>query len=175
MKHMVEKRELEPLADRLADVLCEHLGAHRELAEVLEEKEQAIVGLKLEELDGIVERERSLINRIGETEASRLAVTGEIGTAIEHPGPATLRLSGIVPYVSPELGDTLIDLREELRTVADRIAKTGDRNRTLIGHSLDHIHIFLSVLSGVDPTIKHYSPHGELAQSTHPAVLDRRF
>jgi flagellar biosynthesis/type III secretory pathway chaperone len=175
MQEMVDKRELEAHVERLTDVLCAHLDAHRCLAEVLEAKEKAIVGLRLDELDGIVERERALINKIGETESQRLACTREIGLLIGHAESAALRLSGIVPYVSHEVGDTLLDLRDELRRVADRIDKTGSRNRTLIGHSLDHIHIFLSVLSGVDPSIKNYAPHGSDAPAIHPAVLDRRF
>jgi flagellar biosynthesis/type III secretory pathway chaperone len=172
---MVDARELEQQADRLADVLCEHLSAHRDLAEVLEAKEKAIVGLRLEELDALVERERALINRIGETDAERHAVTGAVGALIEHPDPGTLRLSAMVPYLSHEMADTLLDLREELRQMADRIDRAASRTRTLISHSLDHIHIFLSVLSGVDPSVKGYAPKGAVAGPAHPTVLDRRF
>jgi hypothetical protein len=80
----------------------------------------------------------------------------------------------VVPYVSQEIASTLIELRDELRDVADRIEKVQSRNRSLIGHSLDNIHLFLSVLSGIDPTLKDYSPHGEVTPPSNPAVLDRR-
>lgn len=175
MDQMVDQRELERFVGRLIDVLWDHLAAHRELAEVLEEKERAVVSLELGELDRIVEAERTLINRIGDVEARRFEVTTVIGTMLEHPDPGTLKVSGIVPYVSTELADALVEIRDELRNVADRIARVQDRNRTLIGHSLDHIHLFLSVLSGVDPKLKSYTPHGEAVTAGQGAVLDRRF
>ena len=174
MKQVADQREIEALVERLVDVLYVHLSVHRELAEVLERKERAVVRLELEDLDRIVEEERALINRIGETEAERIEITRLIAALIDHKDPTALRVSGIVPYVSPEIGTTLIEIRDELRNVADRIQKVQDRNRTLIGHSLDHIHLFLSVLSGVDPKLKHYSPHGEIEKTAQPAVLDRR-
>ncbi len=174
MENRVNHREVEQLTEQLLDLLCEHLAAHRELAEVLEEKERAVVALELELLDEIVERERAIINRIGVLEERRCALTERIGKLIEHPDPTSLRLSGIVPYVSPELADTLIDIREELRNTADRIEKIQDRNRVLIQHSLDHIHLFLSVVSGVDSALKDYSPHGPEPGTASPTVLDRR-
>ena len=74
-------------------------------------------------------------------------------------------------YRSPWEAD---EVRDDLRDVADRIDRVQDRNRTLIGHSLDHIHLFLSVLSGVDPEAKSYSCHGDIKNENRPAVLDRR-
>ncbi len=171
---MLDQRELEALVDRLIDVLCAHLAVHRELAEVLEAKEKAVVGLQLDQLDQIVETERALINRIGDVETQRSELTLLIGTIIEAPDPASIRLSAVVPYVSQEIASTLIELRDELRDVADRIEKVQDRNRTLIGHSLDNIHLFLSILSGIDPSVKNYSPHGDVSVPSNPAVLDRR-
>ena len=175
MDRLIDQGEIEELVEKLLDVLCEHLAVHRELAELLEEKEKAVVKLELESLGQIVEKERALIDKIGEVEERRCKLVSLIGKLIGHPDPLSLRLSGIVPYVSHELADSLLDLREELRNVSDRIEKVQNRNRTLIQHSLDHIHLFLSVLSGVDPSLKDYSPHGSASASIHPAVLDRRF
>ena len=172
---MIDQQHVEALAEQLIDVLCDHLAAHRELAEVLEEKEHAVVALKLSELDDITENERALINRIGALEERRCDVTAAIGEHIEAPAPSRLRISDIVPYISEEIAGSLLELRDGLRTVADRIEKVQARNRTLISHSLDHVHLFLSVLSGVDPDAKHYSPEGEVTEAPHPAVLDRRF
>lgn len=172
---MLDQREIDPIVEQLIDALCAHLAAHRELADLLEAKERAVTTLDLEQLDEIVERERALINRIGDAEAKRLELVSTIGAIIGDQAPSALRISGIVPYVSTEVADMLLEIRDELRAIADRIDKVADRNRKLIGHSLDHIHLFLSLLSGVDPNLKDYSPHGEAAAPSNPAVLDRRF
>ena len=175
MRTMADKQRIEDFVERLIDLLCHHLQAHRALAEVLEEKEKAVTALELAELDGILERERALINRIGDLDTHRLELTTVIAQLIGHDKPQALRISGIVPFVSQPLADSLVEIRDDLRDVADRIEKVQDRNRTLVSHSLDHIHLFLSVLSGVDPKLKDYSPTGEIATTNRPAVFDRRF
>ena len=175
MKTMVDKQQIENFVDRLLDVLCNHLQAHRHLAEILEEKERAVTALKLVELDDIVEQERAIINRIGDIDTHRIELTTVIAHLIGHPEPEKLRISGIVPYVSQELASTLVEIRDELRAIAERIEMVQDRNRTLVSHSLDHIHLFLSVLSGADPDLKDYTPQGEVKETTNPAVIDRRF
>jgi flagellar biosynthesis/type III secretory pathway chaperone len=171
---MAQQYELEPLVDVLIDVLYRHLDAHRELAEALEDKERALLKLELETIDEVLERERAVINRIAALETERTEATARIGEAIGHEDPAAMRLSAVVPYVSHELGLSLIEVRDELRTTAARIDKVTQRNRTLVSTSLDHIHLFLSVLSGSAAEPKTYSPQGESKAKARPAVLDRR-
>ncbi len=171
---MTQQRNLEPLVETLIDVLYRHLDAHRELAEALEDKEHALLALELEKIDELLERERAIINRIAALELERTEATVAIGELIEHEEPAAMRLSAIVPYVSHEVGLSLIEVRDELRTTATRIEKVTQRNRTLVSTSLDHIHLFLSVLSGSAAEPETYSPHGENKAKVRPAVLDRR-
>ncbi|HAK93823.1 MAG TPA: hypothetical protein DCM87_02125 [Planctomycetes bacterium] len=149
----VEQHELEPLAQALIEVLYRHLDAHRELAEAVEDKERALRSLDLDAIDAVVERERALINRIAALDAERLVATSRIGELLEHDRPALMRVSAIVPYVTQETGLELIEVRDELRTAAGRIDNVVQRNRTLAGATLDHIHIFLSLPNGAGAQI----------------------
>lgn len=173
-KPMAPPHELEPMVETLIDVLYRHLDAHRELADALESKERALLTLELEAIDELLERERAIINRIAALEIERSDATMPIADMIEHDDPAAMRLSAIVPYVSHEVGLSLIEVRDELRTTAARIEKVTKRNRTLVSTSLDHIHLFLSVLSGSAAEPHTYSLHGETKAKARPAVLDRR-
>lgn len=172
---MSNAKTLDCMVEDLIDVLFDHLEVHGELACLLEDKEQAIVKLDLSAMDDLTEQERALINRISALETKRIDMTRAIGERIGHANPKKLRLSGIIPYVESETGYTLVELRDDLRRLAHKIEKIQDRNRTLLCHSLDHIHVFMSALSGIDPEAKHYSAHGTIQADAHPAVLDRRF
>lgn len=172
---MIEQTALAAQVDALLDTLYTHLALHRDLAEILEQKEQAMRQLELEDLDAIVEKEQALIHRIAANEELRCARTATLTELLGVDDPETLRLSAIIAYVPPEVGDVLIEVRDELYAIADRIRKVQDRNRTLVTASLDHIHIFLSVLSAADGDATAYNAQGALAATARPAVLDRRF
>ncbi len=173
-KMMHNSNALEEKVESLVDVLYDHLEAHRELAELLKEKEKAVVALDFTTMDEVVEKERAVIERISAQETERVEMTVSISEMIGGEEASVRRLSAIVPYVPQEIGYELVEVRDKLRDTAYEIEKYQARNRTLITQSMDHIHLFLTTLSGVDPEARNYSAHGSIDQETHPAVLDRR-
>lgn len=171
---MDRNEELRQAAARLIEGLHGHLRKHRELVDLLERKKDALVAIDLEGVETIETTEREVVTAIGELEAERIERTAEIGRLIGHPRPAALRLREIVPYVESDQADELIELRDALRAVADRLERLNALARTLASHSMDHIHIFLAMVSGVDPTAKDYSPKGTAATGIPRPLLDRR-
>jgi hypothetical protein len=68
----------------------------------------------------------------------------------------------------------LLDLRDDLRDIADDLDRLNRLNRTLALHSLEHVHLFLSMLKGSDPQAKTYTQGGEEGGKPESILLDRR-
>ena len=162
------------LMDRLIACLESHVSLHRGLLALLERKKSAMVQARLEELEHVLAAEREAIVAIGESERERIALTAEIGSALGLPPRKRPRLLDLLQRARDEHREPLLDLRDELRDLADGLDRVNDLNRTLVLQSLEHIHLFLSLLSGKDPKAKIYSKAGGEEGGADSILVDRR-
>ena len=165
--------ELEGKLERLVMVLEAHAGLHRRLLQIMEQKKALIIHIQIAELDAIVREEQAAIEVIAESDRERMALTEEIGGALGLPGKKT-RLLDLINRVEGPHRDVLLDLRDDLRDIADDLDRLNRLNRTLVLHSLEHVHLFLSMLKGSDPQAKTYTHGGEEGGKPESILLDRR-
>jgi flagellar biosynthesis/type III secretory pathway chaperone len=165
--------ELEEKLERLVMVLEGHTSLHRRLLGIMEQKKALMIHIQIAELDEIVREEQAAIEGIAESDRERMALTEEIGTALGLPGKRT-RLLDLINRVEEPHREVLLDLRDDLRDIADSMDRLNRLNRTLALHSLEHVHLFLSMLKGTDPQAKTYTQGGEEGGKPESILLDRR-
>lgn len=162
------------LVSRLIDVLgllCRH---HRSLVEILGQKKAAMVRLEHDDLEMILDLEREIVGSIGSVEEERIEVTRDIARSLGMPGDR-IRLRELVMHVGDEFQEDLIDLRDDLRDIADEIEKLNQHNRTLAVYSLEHVNFHIALLAGRDPEVKTYAGRGALPGEGLPSLLvDRK-
>ncbi len=160
--------------DRLVRILEIHVGLHRDLLEIMKAKQTAMVQAETDLLQDIAEAERTAISAISDSERLRIQATAEVGQALGFPGTGRPRLLDIVQVCDEAHRDDLLDLREDLRDVADAMERVNRLNRTLVLHSLEHVHLFLSMLKGTDPDAKIYTKGGGEGGQQESILVDRR-
>jgi flagellar biosynthesis/type III secretory pathway chaperone len=166
--------EIATKVERLVAILKGHLKNHRRLLEVMEKKRQACVRVQIEELEEAVAQERVAVEGIAQTEEERIEATAPLAEALGFSGGSRMRLLDLIQLVGEDHREELLDLRDELRDVADAMDRLNRLNRTLVLHSLEHVHLFLILLKGADPEAKLYNQDGEEGSKADPILLDRR-
>jgi len=166
--------ELRRAAGALIDTLGDHLHTHRELASLLEKKKEALVAMDLPAIESTVDFERGLIDRIGEIEGRRIERTAEAGKLIGHPRPTAMRMRELIPYVEDDQAEELLEIRDSIRAVADRLERLNALARTLASHSIDHIRVFIAMARGQDPFAKDYTAKGAAPSGNGRSLYDRR-
>jgi flagellar biosynthesis/type III secretory pathway chaperone len=166
--------ELPRLWDDLVIILDTHLKNHRRLLSVLEKKKEACVEVRIADLEKAVAEERLEIEAIAGSERERIAATERLGTALGFPRPTRPRLLDLIGRAGEDHREALLDLRDELRDLAEVMDSLNRLNRTLVLHSLEHVHLFLVMLRGSDPEAKIYNPGGGEGGKADPILVDRR-
>jgi flagellar biosynthesis/type III secretory pathway chaperone len=164
---------LDEKLDRLVRLLETHAELHRRLLKIMEEKKTLLVQIQIEELEDVVAAEQAAIEVIAETERERIALTEEVGSALGLP-PRRTRLLDLINRVEDPHRELLLEVRDDLRNIADEMDRLNRLNRTLVLHSLEHVHLFLSMLKGSDPHAKTYNQGGEEGGKPESILLDRR-
>jgi flagellar biosynthesis/type III secretory pathway chaperone len=166
--------EVREKVDRLIAILETHSRLHRRLLEILEAKKTAVVEARIDELESIVETERIAIEAVAASERQRIAQTAEVGEAFGFRKNRRMRLLDLIGLVGEDHREVLLDLRDDLREIADKMDRLNKLNRTLVLHSLEHVHLFLSMLRGKDPEAKIYTLSGDEGGKAESILLDRR-
>ena len=160
--------------DRLIELLEGHVKIHRRLVSVLERKKKAMVEVKMDGLEAILGEEKAAIDLISESERDRIGLTDEISKDLGYSPSHRLRLLELINRSGEAHRDSLLDLRDELREIADSMDRLNRLNRTLALHSLEHVHLFLSMLRGGDPSSKIYTKDGGQKSKPESILVDRR-
>ena len=170
----MEKAEFNSLVAQLIDVLYQHNNHHLNLIDILKSKKEAMVELKHDELEKILNLERESIGAIGVVEEERIGLTQELARYLGRPRGTLLKLVELVQYVDDAYQEELLNLRDSIRNIADELDRLNQLNRTLAFESLEHVNLYISMLAGKDPEAKLYTPFGSKTEDTPSLVLDRK-
>jgi flagellar biosynthesis/type III secretory pathway chaperone len=159
--------------EKLIGVLNVHVDTHRQLAKLLEEKKLALVQMDYENLEGLLEYERTVIERIGDIERERMDVTEDLSVFLGRPAGSSIRLVELIMLAGDDYREDLLDLRDEIRDVADRIDRVNKLNGSMVIQSLEDIHLYIAMLTGVDPDAKTYDQSGKSGEGPSSLLFDR--
>ena len=118
-------------------------------------------------------REEKIIARIGETETRRLELTRALASLVGSDSGPRMRVAELVGHVDEGAREELLDLRDEIRGLADRLDRLNTLNRTLAVRSADHYQMYIALLSGKDPDAKTHTKKGLEGDEPSSFVFDQ--
>lgn len=143
------------MSEELTRALEDEAELYRGLLGICAEKREALVALRTQELEGIAAREEALLARIAEADAARRRAAQAAALGLGLPGDATLREIALASK-SAELAG----LRESIGALVRDVARANDLNGALAGQSLEHVHLFLRALTGLEEENGSYTRRG---------------
>lgn len=125
------------------------LALQQSLQQIGEQKRQAILGNRIDELSMWVNRESRLIKQLAEKQAAwRQAVANVLARRGIHP-ESSMTMADIAGMIRPEEGrDKVLRLQGELLGVIRRVREDNERNRQLIEQSLEFVQYTLELAGG---------------------------
>ncbi len=136
--------------DRLIPVLETMVEEHTSLFELAQEKTEVLKKGDINGLDRIMAKEEALASRIGQLEAQRLRMVGELLNVSQE--DATF--SAIIEAAPETHKETLEEIQLKLMSLIFDLKYQNDLNQSLIQQSLDWVHLNLSLLK---PEVKAFN------------------
>ncbi len=171
--------------DRLCEVLSALESRHRQLYQMAEEKQEAIVGSEIDELMDVVEREEQLMEEIDDLEARRRTVSQKLTHKIDGIEPGDFNLSALIEYMENMENESMLSgLRERLASQQESLQKLlrdlerlNEQNRELLLEAMKFNEFSLKVLlQGAEPEST-YQPDGSGREDNggqSSSIIDRR-
>ena len=137
-------REIESLVETLLILLREQLRHARRIAELVRRRLLAEARGDLPRRDECLELEKEALLAHAHAERERIAALTEIGLLLGIARPSRLRIAHLVLHVRSELRDELLDVREDLRDIADGLSGLRSWGGQLEHHYLGRVTLYLS-------------------------------
>ena len=138
----------------LLDVLGRLDLVYKEVVPLLKQKKQALIGLKLDELKGIIAKEESLTQKIEQLEKQRLEILNQM--AQQNPNiNADVKMQDLFSQAPNKIISQRLDLfHKNLSKHIEEVKKISEENNVLATAALDATKFHLNRLSGakVEPT-----------------------
>lgn len=128
------------LIEELITVLEQEKDTYGQLVPISEDKTKIIVKNDLQALQGIIEQEQLLLDRISILEHKRKEIVQNIGTVINKK-PETLNIKIIIHLLEkqPTEQKRLSELHDNLKKTVQRLIEINNHNKSLIQQSLEMI------------------------------------
>jgi hypothetical protein len=140
----VNSSEFQGLIDQLIEALREELRQNHRLLDVIRKKKNSLLKEAPGDLDRLLRVEREVVTDAVTVERDRICLLTEVGEVLGHPNPSRLRVAEIVLHAHPEQRDELLDLREEIRDVADEVEALNSVEPVFSQHRQDQVRLYVT-------------------------------
>ncbi len=138
--------------DELIELLERYVRRHRELRAIVRQRKDLGTDEDRHALEEIGDVEREVLADIGLLERDRITRMARLAQVLGSPSPDSMRLAELIGYVDTDQRDALLELREEIRGLADELDRFRASNRGGVAvQTLEHRKLYLAVVSGGDP------------------------
>lgn len=126
----------------LLNLLTQLLAAYQQLVQLAPEKRQALVAMKVPEIEQITRQEEILIRKVEELEAQRRAMVRQL-----FPEQQNLTLNQIKTLVPDSLRPQFEQLGQEFLAITKEWKRLHEANQQLIQQGLNLVNFSLNVLT----------------------------
>lgn len=155
----------------LEAILIRESAIHREMLDVAEVKQNAIIHGDLEKLEKAVADEKSIVARIEEEEKKRLAVMPLVRNGLGI-GPDVEKLADVIVLMPEPERSRMTKVRDELKDVLEKAQIKTRHNSELLKASLEHVESFLRAVSDAVTQDNNYKRDGKRSGGG-PSIIDR--
>ena len=129
---MAEKN-IEAILQRLIRILSQEIVTYTKLLTSLEEKQQAIIQGKIENMQLITEKEQAILSDAKLTEKERNISIGNLRTKSEDMKDVE-NLTQLIAVVETKYHDRLAEIQGSLQDILAKVALKNEQNKFLLNH-----------------------------------------
>ena len=155
----------------LEAILLRQTAIHRDMIEVAEVKQKAIIKGDLEALEKSVADEKVIVARIEDEEKKRLAIMPLVKNSLGA-GPEVEKLADVIALMPEPERERMTGVRNDLKEVLEQAQIKTRHNSELLKASLEHVESFLKAVSDAVSQDKTYGKDGKRSGGG-PSIIDR--
>jgi rubrerythrin len=170
---MAEKN-IDGILQRLIRILSQEIVTYTKLLTSLEEKQQAIIQGKVDEMQHIAEKEQSILSDAKLTENERnLAISNLRNNS--NSMKDVENLTQLIAVVETKYHSRLTEIQESLKNILEKVALKNEQNKFLLNHSIHFVQTMIKdLLSSNENMNDLYAQNGKRIDPKYLALLDRR-
>ena len=170
---MAEKN-IDGILQRLIRILSQEIVTYTKLLTSLEEKQQAIIQGKVDEMQHITEKEQSILSDAKLTENERnLAISNLRNNS--NSMKDVENLTQLIAVVETKYHSRLTEIQESLKNILEKVALKNEQNKFLLNHSIHFVQTMIKdLLSSNENMNDLYAQNGRRIDPKYLALLDRR-
>ncbi len=170
---MAEKN-IDGILQRLIRILSQEIVTYTKLLTSLEEKQQAIIQGKVDEMQLITEKEQSILSDAKLTENERnLAISNLRNNS--NSMKDVENLTQLIAVVETKYHSRLTEIQESLQNILEKVALKNEQNKFLLNHSIHFVQTMIKdLLSSNENMNDLYAQNGRRIDPKYLALLDRR-
>ena len=170
---MAEKN-IDGILQRLIRILSQEIVTYTKLLTSLEEKQQAIIQGKVNEMQLITEKEQSILSDAKLTENERnLAISNLRNNS--NSMKDVENLTQLIAVVETKYHSRLTEIQESLQNILEKVALKNEQNKFLLNHSIHFVQTMIKdLLSSNENMNDLYAQNGRRIDPKYLALLDRR-
>jgi len=170
---MAEKN-IDGILQRLIRILSQEIVTYTKLLTSLEEKQQAIIQEKVDEMQNIAEKEQSILSDAKLTENERnLAISNLRNNS--NSMKDVENLTQLIAVVETKYHSRLTEIQESLKNILEKVALKNEQNKFLLNHSIHFVQTMIKdLLSSNENMNDLYAQNGRRIDPKYLALLDRR-
>ena len=170
---MAEKN-IEAILQRLIRILSQEIVTYTKLLASLEEKQQAIIQGKIENMQLITEKEQAILSDAKLTEKERNISIANLRTKSEDMKDVE-NLTQLIAVVETKYHDRLAEIQGSLQDILAKVALKNEQNKFLLNHSIHFVQTMIKdLLTSNEDMNDLYAQNGRKIDPKYLALLDRR-
>ena len=141
---MAEKN-IDAILQRLIRILSQEIVTYTKLLTSLEEKQQAIIQGKIENIQLITEKEQTILSDAKLTEQERNISIANLRTKSDDMKDVE-NLTQLIAVVETKYHDRLVEIQCSLQDVLAKVALKNEQNKFLLNHSINFVQTMIKDL-----------------------------
>ena len=168
---MAEKN-IDGILQRLIRILSQEIVTYTKLLTSLEEKQQAIIQGKVNEMQLITEKEQSILSDAKLTENERnLAISNLRNNS--NSMKDVENLTQLIAVVETKYHSRLTEIQESLQNILEKVALKNEQNKFLLNHSIHFVQTMIKdLLSSNENMNDLYAENGRRIDQKYLALLN---
>ncbi len=134
--------------EQLIMTLNKEYEIYEEVLKLAKEKKRVVIDGRIKELDAITRKEQSIIFNLGKIDKVREALTINISKELRI--EVFKNVTELSQYLEGDLKDQILEVRDKLVDIVEKVKKANDLNNKLIQQSLEYIEFNKNLLTSME-------------------------
>ena len=165
-------KSLSEMVEKLIETLSSEAVVFEDFLKLLSQQQEMLVNNNIDGLNRVTELQREKVAESQLLSQCRDKLVAEIQSANAIEGD--LNVSMLLEHVDEHQGGRLIQLREIIQSLTEKISEIRNQNAMLLNRSKEYILRTMELLSKINNPDSGYAANGETVENGSSVAVDRR-